>query len=150
MRLKLEVETETAEEWLQDWRDRVDRRRFALGRSIAELALQRIVEGNPVDTGRSRAAWVAGGQQASLNVSGAGQGGDPQATSAGMSAGTGRMEEEEGRSWYEIVNTVDYVPFLEYGTQRMPAAAMVRASLWRTASDARAALSDLMRGGETA
>ena len=107
-------------------------------RKFALDLLKRIVEKNPVDTGRSRAAWYpsmkglgfAGAEAAMQKPSKSGQ----VPTESGISQG-----KKEGKfkprlwlgssSWIDMVNNVKYVLYLEYGHSIQAPWGMVRISM---------------------
>lgn len=88
--------------------------------------LKRIIKKNPVDTGRSRAAWYVAMEKLS-----------------GRTFTTSSAEESEGKGkggftdhtknfldkWIEIVNGVSYVIYLEYGHSKQAPFGMVRLSM---------------------
>lgn len=132
MQVRMEVDSSRAKAWLTEWQGRVRARRPAITREIAGLVLGRVMERNPVDTGRSRAAWGAAGSQVGLSTgTGSQEPGD----------GIGRVEEHEQQTRLEFENRVNYVPFLEYGTSRMAARAMVRGALASSRDEMRSQLS---------
>lgn len=119
----MEVDSSRVEAWLTDWQGRVRARRPVVTREIAGLVLGRVMERNPVDTGRSRAAWGEAGSQVGVSVA--------ASTTAASQAGdgVGRGEDTGQQTRLEFENRVEYTPFLEYGTSRMAARAMVRGAL---------------------
>jgi hypothetical protein len=92
-----------------------------------EATLESTIQLNPVETGRSRAAWKAALDQlrGSSNQSVAGEG--PVAEGSGK--GSLQHQHDETTSSISATNAVSYVPFLEYGTSRMTPYQMVRRSL---------------------
>lgn len=98
-------------------------------RKIGIDLLRKIIEKNPVDTGRSRAAWAPLFVAEGLPI--------PEASPvAVLPAGQGETEgyyeesSEEGESYYlTIVNNVPYVLQLEYGSSGQAPEGMVRVSL---------------------
>ena len=75
----------------------------------------------PVDTGRSRAAWIAAGQEA-----------DPTASQ-------GHME-------INVSNPVDYAPYIEYGTISRPPGGHLQRAMRIVRDDVMAAFSELFSG----
>lgn len=94
-------------------------------------ALRDTVEFNPVDTGRSRSAWVAALAQLGGAPPAGWRGPKPQAgaIAEGASLGAAEAYDETDRSERAASNAVRYVPFLEYGTSRMSPFAMARRAL---------------------
>ncbi len=103
-----------------------DARRRMVERGL-EATLEQTIELNPVETGRSRAAW----QRALAELRGAQQaGGIPSGPVAeGWSLGSLELDHQAHTTSGSAVNAVSYVPFLEYGTSRMQPFQMVRRSL---------------------
>ena len=103
-----------------------DARRQMVERGM-EATLESTIELNPVDTGRSRAAWKAALDQlrgsANTGVSAEGPIGE------GTARGSLTHEHDETTTDLAATNAVNYVPFLEYGTSRMTPYQMVRRSL---------------------
>ncbi|WP_237229046.1 hypothetical protein [Rubinisphaera sp. JC750] len=123
MQVRMEVDSSRVEAWLTEWQGRVRARRPVVTREIAGLVLGRVMERNPVDTGRSRAAWGEAGNQVGVSTAAW----SPASSQAGD--GVGRAEEDGQLTRLEFENRVEYTPFLEYGTSRMAARAMVRGAL---------------------
>ncbi len=97
-------------------------------RKIGIDLLRKIIEKNPVDTGRSRAAWAPLFEAEGLPIPEA----DPVATLLeGHGAVEGRIEEGETKGGYylTIVNNVPYVLYLEYGSSDQAPEGMVRVSM---------------------
>jgi hypothetical protein len=94
-------------------------------------ALAHVVRLNPVETGRSRAAWTAALEQFG-GGSPAGPGGSQGTASAiaeGRRLGSVERVEQESMTEAAASNAVRYVKYLEYGTSKMAAFAMVRRAL---------------------
>lgn len=105
-------------------------RRQAVEETFREL-LAETIRLNPVETARSRAAWVAALEQLGGLPPAGWQG--PQPTGESEGRGLGRLDHDDGADVTDIAatNGVRYVPFLEYGTQRMAPFGMVRRALSR-------------------
>lgn len=79
--------------------------------SVVGRVLRKIVEYQPVETGRTREVWV------------------------GMAAGVGgddsdvRVVSGEHVTQVDLVNRVEYLPFVEYGTSKREPVGMVRRAL---------------------
>ncbi len=85
-----------------------------LAQEVAQWTLGQTIELQPVDTGRSKAAWEAA--RAGLSASATGGSGN------GTSGGSDRAE-------VRYANNVPYVIYVEYGTSRMAPRAMARQPL---------------------
>lgn len=105
-----------------------ERRRTAVEATLAD-ALADTIQTNPVDTARSRAAWVTSLEQLGGRPSAGWQGPQPTGEAEGRSAGALARQHDRDSSSAAATNAVAYVPFLEYGTSRMGPFAMVRRSL---------------------
>ena len=92
-----------------------------------EAALENTIQLNPVDTGRSRAAWKAALDELRGGGSNVTAGGGP--IGEGTSLGSLKHDHRETTTTISATNAVSYVPFLEYGTSRMTPFQMVRRSL---------------------
>jgi len=114
---------------------------FGLGlKKFAFDLVRRIVLKNPVDTGRSRGAWYVGLEKLGGNIGEipfhgpGGKGSDTYSTKemargkrvGGFKDRTGIMHSQK---WVEIINGVDYIIFLEYGSSRQSPYGMVRVSM---------------------
>jgi hypothetical protein len=104
------------------WGRRVAEGRSEWVRGLAGRVMGRVRALTPVRTGRLARGWSGGGS-AALS---AGEGGG-----AGEAGGPGLVRVEESRevTAVEVENRVPYVGFVEYGTRRMAARAMVRRAL---------------------
>jgi hypothetical protein len=103
-----------------------DARRRMVERGM-EAALESTIQLNPVETGRSRAAWKAALDQ--LRGDNGGLSGASGPVAEGTARGSLRHEHQETTTTVSAMNAVSYVPFLEYGTSRMTPFQMVRRSL---------------------
>jgi hypothetical protein len=99
------------------WGRRVAEGRSEWVRGLAGRAMGRVRALTPVRTGRLARGWSGGGS-AALSV---GEGGGE--------SGSIRVEESREVTAVEVENRVPYVGFVEYGTRRMAARAMVRRAL---------------------
>ncbi len=96
---------------------------------VAKSALQKTIEANPVETGRSRAAWGMALRQLSEyqetdSTSSPADRLDPTAPD-----GTLFVDHQRDKTRIEATNHVEYVAYLEYGTSRMAPLGMVRKGL---------------------
>ncbi len=103
-----------------------DARRRMVERGM-EATLESTIQLNPVDTGRSRAAWKAALDQLRGQSNASAQGSGPIAE--GMGRGSLDHQHDETTTTISAANGVSYVPFLEYGTSRMTPYQMARRSL---------------------
>lgn len=93
---------------LENARSGVDFSRQEYVRKLAQILMQRVIDRTPVDTGRARAGWQGG---------------------------LGQVENEGETTTFSVTNDVEYIAFLEFGTTRMQARAMVRSSMNQTRED---------------
>lgn len=108
MGIRIEVDLSQVMDRLERANSQIDQHRQEFVRELARLLMQRIIERTPVDTGRARAGWNGGeGQEVD----------DGQATQI------------------SVTNNVEYINFLEFGTSKMQAAAMVRSSMNQSPGD---------------
>jgi hypothetical protein len=105
-------------------------RREAVEETFREL-LSETIRLNPVQTARSRAAWVAALEQVGGTPPAGWQGPQPTGESEGRRLGVLRRHHEADVTDLAATNGVRYVPFLEYGTRRMAPFGMVRRALSR-------------------
>ena len=141
--LRLEV---TMDDELTPRLERLVRQRLAAARNAvvqqaAERVLADTIFANPVDTARSRAAWVAALEQLGGTPPAQWRGESPTAEAEGRALGTGTRQEDRDTTEIRATNDVEYVPFLEYGTRQMAPVGMVRRSL----SGVRSLLTQLLR-----
>jgi len=130
--LSVEVDAGRAVERLDRIRaTRLPQWRRQLAESISREVLRRTIAHNPVDTGRSRSAWVTG----LARLGGAAPPGwkgphpDQTALSEGAELVAVSQRESATQSEVRVSNGVDYVSFLEFGTQRTAPSEMVSRSL---------------------
>ena len=133
MRLRVEIE-DRASARLESLagRELTDARRRLIEQAMRE-ALADTLRGNPVETGRSRAAWAAALQQAGGEAPAEWRGPHPDAGAIAEGAARGSLTRSDGESTTDLSadNRVRYVGFLEYGTWRRAPFAMVRRALVR-------------------
>ncbi|WP_437206449.1 hypothetical protein [Planctomicrobium sp. SH664] len=103
--------------------------RRQLVETILRNTLRQIIPLNPVDTARSRAAWVSSLEQLGGTAPAGWEGDHPTATAEGRRQGGLLRSDEADLTEAAAVNQVQYVSLLEYGTQRRAPAAMVRRGL---------------------
>ena len=88
-----------------------------------------IIRLNPVDTARSRAAWVNALEQLGGIAPAGWQGPHPTEEHTGRSLGQATQQDDRDQTAVAAVNAVDYVPLLEYGSRRTAPVGMVRRAL---------------------
>ncbi|TWU11979.1 hypothetical protein CA54_07950 [Symmachiella macrocystis] len=131
--ISLELNNEPA---VRQWLGGIQRRevpaaRRRLVRRVSRSALVRTIENNPVDTARSRASWVAALEQLGGSAPAGWAGSHPKgaAISEGRSR-SGFVESSESEVTKVVATSgVDYINYLEFGTQRMSPFQMVARSL---------------------
>jgi hypothetical protein len=111
---------------VEGWGVRVRRERSEWVRGLAGRVLARVGALTPVRTGRLRRGWFGGG---SAVPSAGGEGADGGANLGGAGDAVVRVEEARLLTAVEVENQVPYVGYVEYGTRRMAARAMVRRAL---------------------
>lgn len=109
---------------IPDWRQ-------ACMRQLAKRILKQIIFRNPVDTARSRAAWVQALEDLGSNAPVGWQGDtvEQAAVAEGREQGSAAVSETDETTEITATNGVDYVPLLEYGTSQSAAFQMVQQSL---------------------
>lgn len=112
-----------------------------LVQGIAQQSLQSIITENPVESGRSRAAWVQALEQLGGTAPPGWEGPHGYGVADGRKQGSGTLIDGNSFSEAKISNSVNYVRYLEYGTSRISPFAMVRRSLQRQ----RQAIAELFR-----
>ncbi|QDT36104.1 hypothetical protein [Stratiformator vulcanicus] len=105
--------------------------RRAFVREVARQVLERTISRHPVDTARSRAAWVKGLLElgGTLPPGWQGSNAEGRAVEEGLAAGEVHEFDDGDLTEIEIINGVPYVGHLEYGTANAPEFAMVRGAL---------------------
>ncbi|MFV0445873.1 MAG: hypothetical protein ACK5Q5_20030 [Planctomycetaceae bacterium] len=102
-------------------------------REAVEAALQdtlvAVIGQNPVETARSRAAWVSSLEQLGGTPPAGWQGLQPSGEADGRIAGQLSRQHEPDITAVSATNSVSYVGFLEYGTSRTSPFSMVRRAL---------------------
>ncbi len=128
IRLRFEVD-DTATPSLARSAERLPVARRELVERLMREGLTRIVERNPVETGRSRTAWVQSLERLGGQAPPGWTGPLPSGVQRGRTEGRLVRSDTEDRTLIEAMNAVPYIAFLEYGTVRMSAFAMVRKTL---------------------
>lgn len=132
MNLRIEIDDAATSALRELAADQLPRARSQMVTNAATQVLEAIAENHPVRTGRARAAWSSalgqlGGQPTF-------PGSDPAAIAEGRGRGSASVSDDGDRTLASATNSVDYIPFLEYGTSRMAPRATVRRSLAALAS----------------
>ena len=131
MRMRVEIDDQVSARLEQAaGRELTDARRRLIEQALQQ-ALSDTLQWNPVDTGRSRAAWAAALAQAGGEAPADWRGPHPQGAAIAEGAACGSTARADGESTTALSaqNSVAYVSFLEYGTRRMAPFAMVRRAL---------------------
>lgn len=131
MRLVIEIDDQSSEKLEALAEDELPEARRRLVQDVTREALTRTIELNPVDTGRSRAAWAAALTQAGGSPPPGWRGPRPEGGAIAEGAALGELvgEDDGDVTSMTAANAVRYVTFLEYGTSRMAPFAMVRRAL---------------------
>lgn len=132
MKLTIELTGDAADSLRERARTKLPVERRDLVERLLRRSLSQIVIENPVDTGRSRAAWARVLEQLGGFVPGW-QGRDAIAMREGSRSGKLAIVESAQSTTASATNSVKYIPFLEYGTHRSAPVAMVRRALAATA-----------------
>ncbi len=128
---QLEVDDIGLRQRLNLWSSRAT---AAPGNAVQEAGvalLQNIIAANPVDSGRSRSAWVAALEDLGGTPPGGWQGNhpDPAAIAEGSTLGGADLSDNGTRAEVSLFNEVDYIGLLEYGGAGRSPRAMVRQNL---------------------
>lgn len=131
MTLRIQVENR-ASSWLRDWsRTQLPQERAESMRRVAGETLREVIREQPVETGRSRAAWESCLEQLGEASSAVGAVGNAAAIAEGRRLGRVVRHEQRDAALVQVTSGVEYVPLVEYGTRRMRPRAMVRRGLAR-------------------
>lgn len=124
MKIEFEIEDAVAESVRRLLEVEVPRSRQKFIDKVAAEVLSRTADGNPVRTGRSRAAWEVAASQLSLST--AGTASRQVNTSEECQA---EVAHDAETTLVTVTNSVPYIAHLEYGTANMSPFAMLRGSL---------------------
>ena len=102
MKIRIEIDFPQVMNRLERAKGGLDQRRREFVRELARRLMRQIIDHTPVETGRARSGW---------------------------NQGLGEEVEEGETTRISVSNEVEYINFLEFGTTKMRAAAMVRSSL---------------------
>jgi HK97 gp10 family phage protein len=108
MSIRVEVDLSQVMERLERANSGVDQKRQEFVRELTRRLMQRVIDRTPVDTGRAQAGW---------------------------NEGIGQEEDDGESTQISVTNDVEYINFLEFGTSKMQATAMVRSSMNQTHRD---------------
>ena len=139
--VQVDVDDEALRQRLDLLREKeVPAARRDLSRRLMREVLRQTILRNPVDTARSRAAWVASLEQLGGTAPPGWRGPEPSASAIDEGRGLQELTESQthGETEIEARSGVSYVPYLEYGTRKMAPFAMVRRSLAEMAGRLRA------------
>lgn len=131
MRMRFEIEDRASERLEQLAGRELSEARRRLVEDAMRAALSETIQWNPVETGRSRAAWGAALRQLGGEVPADLGGAHPNGAAIAEGAARGSLErsDHESTTTVSASNGVRYIGFLEYGTRRMAPFAMVRRAL---------------------
>lgn len=136
--VSLQLETRRFRDWTRAMLKEVPRsmRDVAL-KKIAFDFLERVIKKTPVDTGRARAGWTSyliekGGRDVAVSATSAPPpgGGDANPNRDAIAEGRAESSFREGRAlggpFIVLVNAVNYIVFLEFGSSGQAPAGMIR------------------------
>ncbi len=102
MGIRVETDLSQVRNRLERVKGQLVQKRREYVRELARRLMQQIIDRTPVETGRARSGW---------------------------NQDIGEEVEEGETTRISVTNEVEYINFLEFGTSKMQAAAMVRSSL---------------------
>ncbi|MEZ6056547.1 MAG: hypothetical protein R3C01_07570 [Planctomycetaceae bacterium] len=108
---------------------RLTENRKRLVEAILANVLTEVIEFNPVDSARSRAAWVNSLEQLGVPAPPSWQGDNPTAIAEGRRLGELLRTDSLDITERTAENSVDYVRYLEYGNSRQAPHSMVQRAL---------------------
>lgn len=125
MEFTLEFETEAFRRWTEELIKQLDgeaRRRVL--KNVAFRFLRKVIKRTPVDKGRARAGWtsymLANGVPTKVGDS------DPEAVAEGEAASSFEEKFTGSDAFIILVNAVNYIVILEFGSSDQAAAGMMR------------------------
>lgn len=128
MRITLNIEDQASDRLRELQAALPEVRQEAVAETMRETLVE-VIRLNPVDTARSRAAWVNALEQLGGVAPAGWQGPHPTQEHAGRSRGQSAQQNDDDQTTVSASNGVDYVPLLEYGTRRTSPIGMVRRAL---------------------
>jgi hypothetical protein len=131
MRVRFEIEDRVSPRLEQAAARELSEARRRMVEDAMRAALSETIQRNPVETGRSRAAWGAALRQLGSEVPADWGGASPNGAAIAEGAARCSLErnDHESTTTVSASNGVRYVGFLEYGTRKMAPFAMVRRAL---------------------
>ena len=120
-----DLEVEGFRRWTETLLDGLERdAQSKVLKAMAFEFIKRVVQKTPVDTGRARGGWMsyllANGQPSN------GGGSDPKAIAEGVAAGSFTQKLNGTQQFIVLVNAVDYIVILEFGSSGQAPAGMMR------------------------
>lgn len=131
MQLRIEVDNQVRQALQKLMNESLPEARRQMVEEAARETLQAIIEKNPVDTGRSRAAWANALGHLDGQPPAGWEGGNRSGTATGRNEGSSSRDDTADATTISAHNEVPYIHYLEYGTSRMAPFAMVRNALLR-------------------
>lgn len=128
MKVEINLDDEVSPQLRVLLRNKVPTARKQMETRIAGDVLSQTADSNPVQTGRSRAGWLAAAGSIGSNLD------DGAILPTGEGEGSATLSEDEQVTSIRATNEVPYIAYLEYGTSRMAPFAMLRQSLARVIS----------------
>lgn len=131
LRLQITTNLQSLLQRLQRQQQSLPQRREQLLASVAQSILAETIQQNPVDTGRSRAAWVAPLEQLGGTPPQGWPGPHPneKALQEGQQAGSLERQQTESTTDLQVTNAIDYIAYLEYGTEKTAPQSMLRKAI---------------------
>lgn len=129
MQLRIEVDHEVQARLEELLQRKLPEARRRMVDDAMQLTLQSTMDRNPVDTGRSRAAWAAALQQLDGQDFTVSTGEGPSSPTAGRQESGFSRDDTADTTSVAAQNAVPYITYLEYGTSRMAPFAMARGAL---------------------
>ncbi len=130
-RIAVEIDDRASERLDELAGEELDDARRQLVDDSMTTVLESVVRLNPVETGRARSAWVRALREAGGEAPAGWRGSRSRSGAVAEGASLGGLSRSAGRSRDEVsaTNSVSYIRYLEYGTSKMQAFAMVRRSI---------------------
>lgn len=137
MTITLEIEADSLIDEIQQFAStQLIELRRQLTRNLTQHILSKTITLNPIETGRSRAAWATAMQQLGLTPPNGwdASSSNPTALTSGFSQGSSSQSETADAHSVSATNQVDYINFLEFGTSHQSPHAMVNRALLSAAA----------------
>ncbi|WP_437194551.1 hypothetical protein [Planctomicrobium sp. SH527] len=129
MQLNIQVTGDAAERIRELASEQLATSRDKMVQDASIASLQAIITATPVDTARTRSAWVQALEQLGGTPPAGWEGPHPTEAEAGRRQGQLSRTSGDSQSSVVATNSVSYVNYLEYGTSRRAPFAMVRRGL---------------------